>query len=547
MRLGRLFGRRASLYEHIRAHLTDEGLSEEGETLPDEDEIFGGSRLRWAPGALEGAFSRHAGAEDDEAVVADVHSALVDLADHPGGRSRARARSTFRRAEPRTHVDGVVARLRAFPPRNLDRLYAEVRAIAVESGRREEVKFALAVLGGFGREEDAELLRTFARHEEFTLYAAIALSHIVEDPVAEWLELARRVDGWGRIELVELLVREPRARPDACAYLLRDGFRNTVMYGYTAQIVAEHCDLAGALERESDGEVVAGARDILTTLADDAWGGPAGGMLDYEHGLQATERFLQLVEPRTLDDYLAIDSLRTFVEDDLSWAADDERSELDARRAALGWTDDVRTDLARRCRDILEAPMWRELVESELARDHEELPWQAIQVAPRLGLAIREFLMRHLERHPEDGGAWFQLVHQADPQTLDDALAIARRRYDFDDLAEGPALELHRGEAVFQVAEWFLQELADHPAKGWGVIRPALRSPVIRNRHFALRALSRWPAELLTEEHREAVAKVADDDPDEEVRDEASHVLRGEAIESPELRFEDFQEEDESE
>jgi hypothetical protein len=129
----------------------------------------------------------------------------------------------------------VLARLDAFPPRNLDRLYA-----------------------------------------------AIALAKIVEDPVAEWLELARQVDGWGWIELVELLVREPRA--DACAYLLRDGFRNNVMYGYTAEIVAEHCDLAGALGREIDDELVAGARDILWTLADDAWTGPAGGMLDYKQG-----------------------------------------------------------------------------------------------------------------------------------------------------------------------------------------------------------------------------------------------------------------------
>jgi hypothetical protein len=207
MRLGRFIGRRPSIYEHIRAHLTDAGVGAEGQTLPDEDEIAGESDLRWAPGALEGAFSRHAGPEDDEALVADVHAALVELADRPGGRSRARARGTFRQAEPRTHVDGVLARLEAFPPRNLDRLYAEVREIAVESGRREEVKFALAVLGGFGRDEDADLLRTFARHEEFTLYAAIALANVVEDPTAEWLQLARQVDGWGRIE--------PRRRPRA--------------------------------------------------------------------------------------------------------------------------------------------------------------------------------------------------------------------------------------------------------------------------------------------------------------------------------------------
>jgi hypothetical protein len=38
-----------------------------------------------------------------------------------------------------------------------------------------------------------------------------------------------------------------------------------------------------------------------------------------------------------------------------------------------------------------------------------------------------------------------------------------------------------------------------------------MRSPVVRNRHFALRSFSHCPPELLTEEHREAVAKVADD------------------------------------
>lgn len=34
-----------------------------------------------------------------------------------------------------------------------------------------------------------------------------------------------------------------------------------MLYGYTAEIVAEHCDLAGALERESGPELIAGARD----------------------------------------------------------------------------------------------------------------------------------------------------------------------------------------------------------------------------------------------------------------------------------------------
>lgn len=534
MRLHRFTGRRPSIYEHISAHVTADGLSEEGQTLPDEEEIAAEpeTELRWAPGALEGAFSRHANPEDDEAQAAEVHAALVELSDHPGGKSRARACSAFRRAEPRTHVDAVLARLQAYPPRNLDRLYAEVRTIAAESGRRDEVKFALAVLGGFGQADDAELLRTFARHEEFTLYAAIALANIVPDPVAEWLELAGHVDGWGRIELVELLVREPR--DDACAYLLRGGFRNNVMYGYTALIVAEHCNLAGALEREYDRELISSARDILSTLADDAWGGPAGGMLDYTDGLRATERYLGLVEPRTLDDYLAIDSLRSFLADDLSWADGDERRELEAKLADLGWTDDAREALADRCRRILGSPLWRDLVQSELAQEHDELPWRAIQVARRIGLPVRDFLLNHLERNPADSGAWFNLVHQSDDETLDAALALAEKHYDFDDLAEGPAHELHR-DGVFMVADWLLQELVEHPGKGWKIICPSLQSPVVRNRHFALRSLSRWPVELMTSEQHDAVAEVAASDPDADVREDAERVLRGERIDPPKI------------
>jgi hypothetical protein len=87
---------------------------------------------------------------------------------------------------------------------------------------------------------------------------------------------------------------------------------------------------------ERDEELIRRARDILSTLADDAWGGPAGGMLDYDDGLAATERFLEVIEPRDLDDYLAIDSLRSFAEDELEAA--DDRDELEERRAQLGWT-----------------------------------------------------------------------------------------------------------------------------------------------------------------------------------------------------------------
>jgi hypothetical protein len=515
----RLFRRRPpSIYEHIRANVADVGLTERGQSLPDEDELFEEHGFSSVPGAIEGVFGGHG----DEEAVEEVCAALREFADHTSKKSRERLGRAFASANARGQVDEVLERLQADPPEDLYVLHRGLRVIAMTSGSREEVKFAIAILGGFGQDEDVELLRTFARHEEFTLYAAIALGKIVADPVGEWLELAPHVDGWGRIELVELILREPRH--DACAYLLREGFRNSIMYGYTAGTVAEHCDLAGALARDPDEDLISGARDILATLADDAWGGPAGGMLDYEQALLATERFLDVLQPGQLEDFLAVGTLQDFLEDDLSWAGGGEREENERRRSSLGWTSETRAQLSARCSEILALPLWSGLVEGELAREQDELPWPALQVASKLGQPTREVIYRHLERHRDDTSAWFALAGGADAQQLRELIELFGQVFDLDELAEGPADELFR-PGLFLIVDALVQELVNHPGLGWELIRPALRSPVVRNRHFALRALSSWSPEQLGGKERRALEEVATEDPDEDLRKEAQRVL----------------------
>jgi hypothetical protein len=137
---------------------------------------------------------------------------------------------------------------------------------------------------------------------------------------------------------------------------------------------------------------------------------------------------------------------------------------------------------------------------------------------------------RHLERHPEDTGAWFALVAGADEEQLQQLLTLAGRLYGFEELGAGPGAELFR-PGIFLIADGLMQELVRHPGQGWELVGPALRSPVIRNRHFALRALSSCPPELLGDEQRLALEQVARDDPDNEIREGAGRLLRGEPLE----------------
>src|SRR5687768_8942187 len=77
-KVARPWGSRPSLYEYVRARLdpTTGRLAQDAYTLPD-DKVQGG--VRWAPGALDGVMSHHAGPGDEKLRVKQVVKAIVDV------------------------------------------------------------------------------------------------------------------------------------------------------------------------------------------------------------------------------------------------------------------------------------------------------------------------------------------------------------------------------------------------------------------------------------------------------------------------------------
>lgn len=194
-RLLRGGGEPSSIFEHIDAHVQPgkAGLAEGGLQLPDDGEVVA------EPGDPDAA----------AAAVERIYAALVTLAAKPNANRHRRVRELFREGDVRGRIDALRDRLSAQPPAHADRLYPELHEIFLRSGYRDEVKYAMALMSGFGRREDADLFRIVGRHEEFTLYAAVALATVSDDPLGEWLDLLPHVEGWGRIELAELILREP--------------------------------------------------------------------------------------------------------------------------------------------------------------------------------------------------------------------------------------------------------------------------------------------------------------------------------------------------
>ncbi len=511
-----------SIYQHVLSHIppSGPGFLEGGYRLPDEGMFRTPGGVGFAPGAMDGILVHHGPAEGASADrwAAEVYQACVALADRPDARTRSHLVSLLARAHVRTRVDRVLEMIRRRPPRRPETLYAEMHRMLLESGYREVVKFAMAVVATFRRPEDLELIRTLGRHEEFGSFAIKGIAQIVDDPVPEWMEMARRFSGWEKIELVRRLLEDPR--PEVCAFLLREGCDNDVEWGYTALPIATGCKLHEALSRQDvDPPLLRGAAVILRALAADAVdGGPDGDMLDYPEGGEATEAFLSRFEgvAETLCDFLAVAAIRDF----------EAAGFGDERFAAAGWPPARRDRVRATCERILGRPEWRDRALVGLDSPDPEERSAAPFVARRLGAPLAEWFVPRLRKDPLDYSLWFHLAHGADEARIDTTVALAIELLDPESIATGPANErgFGVGYEVYQALDFIVAELRRFPGKGWELIRPSLRSPMIRNRSMAIQALKAWGAARLTPEMVQAV-RVCLDDPNKHIREDARGIV----------------------
>jgi hypothetical protein len=490
-----------SIFDHVKAHVPPHGpgLTEGGETLPD---VSDDNRM-WAPGAQDGVLTHHWGGQADGTEVGRLSAALIEAASRHTGSAFEAVHEAAREMRIISMVDEVLTGVRSsgIDPEGC---YQVAYRLATEGRHREPVKLGIALLGLFDAVHHRDELMTLGRHDEFTLFAAVALENR-EDGGAEadlW-ELARDVRGWGRVHIVERLAETEN--PALREWILREGFRNEVMDSYLAGIAAGTGRLADALTGEPDEELLNAAGDILSALAEQ--GGPMQGMPDYADGERATTLFLQhlATRARELRHYLIVDELRTYAETE--------------------WPHVV-----PHCTEILDRPLWADVARQDLASPDSATFFQATRVCEILGVAILPTLLDRLRTiDPLDSTAWSAALRQAGPDEIDQVIALARDLLPLADIASGPADELGLGPrfAPHGCLDFVLQELGKWPGRGVPLVLAGLASPVVRNRNLAVRTLDTWGATAWPAEAREAVATALTREPDEGVRGRLQALLDG--------------------
>ncbi|HEV7672685.1 MAG TPA: hypothetical protein VGS22_29545 [Thermoanaerobaculia bacterium] len=511
-----------SIYDHVRAHLVpgQPGLAAGGESLPDEERLAAAGGLRWVAGALDGTFAQHGGAGVDEAVAERLHEALMALGERATSKALGDLYDLMLRHSALESVDALNGRIvrGGIDP---TKLHTIARFLATRAPDREPVKMAIAWLGLLRGGDDDELLRSLARHEEFTLYAAVALANRLEDPERTLFSLARQVDGWGRIHLVERLA--DTENPEIRRWLVREGFRNTVANAYTVLIAARTGRLSKELERgDPDSPLFVAAGEILSGLIR-GQGGPSGGIDDYEEGAAATARYLDLLVERAerLEDLNHAATIREFLVDD--------GEDAWADREIHGWTPELRARLIAQCDEVLAWPAWREKIAQVVSGDGES-DRAAFAVADEAARALGIDLWdAHFRRAEVDLDAWHwqAIAATKEPGRRQRVLALAEARLDLARIGSGPALDFGFGPAFKEASclEATLPALLEAPGEGVGLVLAALAGQAIRLRHRALDVIAAWGPDARPEPVAAALARAAAAEPDDEVRSRIEALL----------------------
>ena len=216
----------------------------EGFRLPDEEQRIDsdGLALKFAPGALDGIMG--VGDENALETAALTFGSLKKVLSKPTAANVAVFYDNVNDQSVLSHIDDLSELIVGDPNIDQERLRIFARWLAMNAPDREPVKAAIAILGLYDGSNDEKLFLNLGRHDEFTLYATVALINSSPSPEETLWQLARDVHGWGRIHTVERLAGTENE--EIKKWLVRDGYSNDVMDEYLAYLAAT----TGELDRQ---------------------------------------------------------------------------------------------------------------------------------------------------------------------------------------------------------------------------------------------------------------------------------------------------------
>lgn len=319
------------------------------------------------------------------------------------------------------------------------------------------VKLGLIILEIYEEPNDngKSMIHILGLSDEFSVFVIFNMMRWSD--ANEWIyELAKHVHGWGRIHAVEKLAPENDEIRD---WLVLEGYRNTIMYEYSALTVFEKAEVSKMLKGELSQEKFQSISDILGSLLNE---GPVTGISGVSDAQEVYSDFLSQASSHSL----TLDVCET-VMNIMSYGFE-------------GKIDDE-------CEKILNSDECRKIV-TEAIKDGKGL-----DLAQKLGIDTAQTVFGLMKK---DLMTYGHLCGRAmkDPGDRDKTVALFTEQLPLKEIATGPEDCMGFGPeyAAHRTLLMCIQYLKEYPFTGTELVLTALSSPVINNRNMALGVISSW-------------------------------------------------------
>lgn len=453
-----------SILTLMKAAIDENGCLSKEFVLP---EVSTKSQLKFAPGAMDGIIIYHS--SNGEKDIKFLSDALLLVSERKYQLAEQAALNFFILEENTimfSYIDSIqnwiIESQNTIDPNNL---YEFSVNLVRNSTHIEMIKFGLSILELLNIENDKELckeIEVLALSDEFTIFCAYII--IKWDTGNEIIfDLAKKINGWGRIHLVARLDANTEKIKNWC---LREGYKNSIMYEYSAMDCIEKSDLFSKLQNHQlTFEQLVSAGDLISSTLSN---GPMMSLSGYDFGETLITLYLYEIKSFSINYSLikSISNIADFLSDS-KWKSCDL--------------------LLTNCNLYLKDLMVKKIVESSLMETKD------FDLADKLGIEYVAMVYSLLESDFENSYHLIGFLFSK-KQLINETIELFTQNLPLSKMATGPKNEIGLGPEFknYQILLHIIQYLRDYVNHGEKLIICALHSPVTNCRNMALNVLETW-------------------------------------------------------
>lgn len=357
---------------------------------------------------------------------------------------------------------------------------------------REVLKLTIAILGTIRTTAYEKHFEIFAKHDEFTLYCAIAIRNNYPDYEYVLWNLAQTVYGWGRINLVDQLCD---TKDEKLKYwILTEGYKNEVEYGYLAYQAATVGELNHELHKSDvHSEILLAASEIIRGLITDI---NQKGISIYQETRDTLQLFIDKTK-KTRDNlkyFLTYDAIYHYLKEQ-----DFTSSSLTCNGLDEAFTNRIMHELANEL--ILDN--WRLLFNEQLIKNNSQDFYLLNQVGIILKEDLYDFCFNKLQADKFNVVAWSNIIRYLNQDRVIKLIDFAEVNLSFPKVNKGINNQLAYQKHV--ILYNILSALKDYPTYGQKFIIMGIDNQMDYNRQATIDCLKSWGCQNISEELRNTI------------------------------------------